>query len=294
MLHTYTYNDIMFQAGGHQLIKRSPNDYNILFKPTKYKEVLFYENINNLDDDDTSTVSYSLDQYDDYELYLQDTLKIASRISLFNLKKFIPTYYGYGLIKDISHMYTLEEIKNMEQNDYIYYVKLGCILSKDEENNENILILDIKLGSIHYESTTSYDDIQERSKRNENSIMNECQFRIDGFIHGKTLKSKEQCRNMTLEEVINIFKNIKNISLLLKWLNKLENTLKYLSLSIYGPSILIIQTNDRIHIRLIDFAVHELSGEKNIDLLNAICSVRKYILYAENRYLTIPIHTTQP
>ncbi|ARF09732.1 hypothetical protein Indivirus_2_111 [Indivirus ILV1] len=220
------------QAGGHQLIK--PLDKKII-KPTKYDELEFYR---------------------DYLPKYQE------------LHNCIPKFYGGGNIDEVKNMFNDDEYNLIINKKYEYYVILENLI----DNNKIDSIIDIKLGSIHWKKNTSINEITEHKLRNVNSLTEQYGFRLDGIINNTVKYMKENCRNMKIQQIIDIIYHLNYIHIqkIKIWINKIINILKKINLNLYGPSLLIIISNSDIKINLIDFAVFEESDDHNHDLIESL------------------------
>ena len=230
----------IIQAGGHQLLKVRDTP---VIKPTKLSEVEFYR---------------------DY---------IPKYPELLDL---VPKFYGYGLTKDIKDMYSEAEYNLILEKGYTHYIELENLIGQ----NKFVDIVDIKLGVIHCKSTASLIEIREHLFRNRFSIMSKYKFRLDGAIMNYTKYQKEECRNMNIDQVESILKQIdeKHVKKIILWIDHLISVLAGIDINIYGPSLLIIldREKDEINIKLIDFTVYEecKNGVIYDDLLLSLKYVR--------------------
>jgi hypothetical protein len=154
-------------------------------------------------------------------------------------------------------------------------------------------IIDIKLGKIHWKSTDSNETIREHQLRNANSVINKHFFRLDGFILNDEIKyDKDTCRNLSFNAIEDLFKKCnfsnKEIEYIIGWISSLKDVLEILPVNIYGPSILIIKSQSKLNIKLIDFSTYEFVNEDSTeeedtlvemhqDILKSLSSISKII-----------------
>ena len=232
---------MMYQAGGHQLIK---TDGDCIIKATKLSEVEFY-------------------------------LEHMNKDSL--LYDFAPKLYGYGLIDTIKEIFSDTEYNTIIEKEYTHYIKLENII-KSVDNAH--IIIDIKLGSIHWVSTTGLNKVDECKKRNAKSTTLVHKFRLDGYISNNIIYHKEMCRNMDISAIKTLINSIgdKNIKKLYDWINQLITALNKTYVNMYGPSILIVVNTitDDMSIKLIDFTVHEkmnIDSARFDDIIDSLYSI---------------------
>jgi len=189
------------------------------------------------------------------------------------LHKFLPKFYSYGLTSDIKDMYTQDEYNMIQTKQYTHYIELENLVLKN-----NVDIIDLKLGSIHWLSTATQKDIDATKTRNKLSIIDNYKFRLDGAIVDNVKYEKELCRNMTIREVTNVLKQIKNLHKLKEWIDELLLVLPSIDLNIYGPSILLVVNDDYVNIKLIDFTSYEELSDKMDDLVEALKIISLFIV----------------
>jgi len=222
------------QAGGHNLIKHRDG---VIYKPTKKMEYIFY----------------------------------AELLSVYTeLSEFTPKFYGGGTIDaiiGIPLLFTDDEIRLIREKKYTHYIKLENLLASDTTTASKTasgIVLDIKLGTIHWKTTTNSKKIKAMKLRNTNSVIDQMRFRLDGYIAKLTGKHmfKEECRALSKTQVLDVFRDsltVENIEYINGWLDRLSNVLltHVTLLNIYGPSVLIIITDSRVECKLIDFTSYE-------------------------------------
>ncbi|MCJ7637987.1 MAG: inositol polyphosphate kinase family protein, partial [Nitrososphaeraceae archaeon] len=155
----------LLQAGGHQLIKIKDNK---IIKPTRLGEVEFYKEY--------------LPKYPE-------------------LCEFVPKYYGFDLIGDIRDLFTDKEYQIITEKKYDYYIELENLLDMSRDIK---LILDVKLGSIHWRKNELEKTIENCKLRNKNSTTTKYGFRLDGVIYDNQRYTKEEYRNMTIMQIVNM------------------------------------------------------------------------------------------
>lgn len=195
------------------------------------------------------------------------------------LQEFLPKFYGYGKSQDIKNIYTNTEYKLILEKKYTHYIELENLVK-----NGFVDIIDIKLGSLHLPSWATLKEIRANLIRNRCSIMHPYKFRLDGCIMNHLHYHKEECRNMDIEQIEDILRQLseKNLKKINEWINRLARVLLNIDLNIYGPSLLIIvdRETDDITIKLIDFTVFEkcnVLGNKYDDLDIALKYVQMVI-----------------
>ena len=245
------------QAGGHQLIKTdTDNTYNAntVYKPTKKKELKFYKK--------------HLNTYPE-------------------LKPFLPTYYKGGRIEQLKHMVSTEEFDTIINKRYSRYVQVENVSFSKLK-----FIIDIKLGSIHWKSSASKNNVKECLCRNIDSIMSKYLFRLDGFVENVPINnnnndscgdcgdsdnndnieykeirySKEECRLMSIDDIKQILGRLtlEDITYVCEFIDKLRIVLDKAPFNLYGPSILIVKSFDgQLNIKLIDFTTYERLDKSN-------------------------------
>lgn len=197
------------------------------------------------------------------------------------LQEFLPKFYGFGLTKDIKEIYTNDEYNLILEKGYTHYIELENLAM-----GRFIDIIDIKLGSIHLKSDARLEEVRDNVIRNRFSIIHAYKFRLDGAIINHTKYHKEECRNMNINQVEDIFKQIneKHLKTINTYINKLSAVLSSINLNIYGPSLLIIIDHelDDVIIKLIDFTVFEKCYKNHIiydDLILSLKYVQNVLLF---------------
>ncbi|AYV77127.1 MAG: hypothetical protein Barrevirus13_16 [Barrevirus sp.] len=226
--------------GGHQIIKIKDSR---IIKPTRKSEVVFYKEL--------------LPKYH-------------------NLQTFVPKYYGYGLTNDIKELFSEEEYDLILKKKYDHYIELDNLLI----NMTDYAILDIKLGKIHWPKNTPQKEIENHKIRNIKSTTLTHGFRLDGALVNNKIWSKEECRNMTINMIIDIFKvtlTSKSINVITDWISYLITVLGNIDMNLYGPSILIIISGNMVKIKLIDFTVFEETNDSLNDLIDSLTILSEII-----------------
>lgn len=194
------------------------------------------------------------------------------------LRSFIPTIYMACPLTYVISMFSQNKLAKITEKGYTDILFMENITKLEDE-----FILDIKLGKIHWVSSSSQNIIDNHVKRNKNSLTTTHRFRLDGaFIKNVLSLSKEDCRDFNIEQVNRVLSCLSDFTkkLLIDWIDKLINILEKLPISIYGPSILISGTNKDPRFTLIDFAVHDTDKDttKGSDLIEGLVSFRNFLI----------------
>lgn len=287
---------MFIQAGGHQLIK-VVDDNKCVVKPTKNKELKFYQ----------KTLLNSCPE----------------------LKPYVPKFYSGGRIENMKHLFSEAEYDIIKKKRYKRFIKVENLLNRiplrtenipcdnlpkiyEEPNNITIMndssfiIIDIKLGKIHWKSCASQENIIECQRRNLGSTMDNYAIRLDGFAakqNGQINRlTKEECRLFTIEKIKEVLSVLTDEDKLVvsDWLKDLSRVLEKSKVNIYGPSILILkETNgmmgdigcssnsSNINVKLIDFTTYEKCDQfkfsKKVKVLGALTKkeakrMRKFLI----------------
>ncbi len=234
----------LLQAGGHQLIKSNGTS---IIKPTRQTEVEFYKNY--------------LPKYPE-------------------LHNFLPKFYNSGLIEEKKALFTDDEYKIIIEKKYNYYIELENLLDGFENNT---YIFDIKLGSIHWKKDTPEKEIESCKLRNKNSTTGKYGFRLDGVIIDNNKYTKDHCRNMSIDKIIDVLSLMENaqIEKIKVWIKNLSNIIGKINLNLYGPSLLIIISNNNMKIKLIDFTVFDELSIDNEDLIESLQNLNDTLTYVQ-------------
>jgi len=190
------------------------------------------------------------------------------------LSRFVPKFFGSGLTSDIKNMFTTSEFATIEEKKYTHYIKL------EDLSKTKCSILDVKLGSIHWKSDALLSVIENHRIRNRESVTNTHQFRLDGAIIDNKHYHKDDCRNMTIKQITEMFGKIDESALIEieNWIANLLDILKNISLNMYGPSLLIIFDGECVSIKLIDFTTYEeCLGRRKDDIIESLESVKRHL-----------------
>lgn len=189
------------------------------------------------------------------------------------LRDFIPKFYGGGFIGQVRHEFSDAEFQVCINKGYTHYILLENLIT----NLQQVDIVDIKLGSVHWIKTEDPVIIESHHMRNANSLTTSHKWRIDGvYTHAKY--TKEECRNFSTDQadsILLVFNKIE-IDIIIRFINMLIDALYHTDLYIYGPSLLIVKNEKYVTIKLIDFAVYEVDGDD--DLVPALESFRQFLI----------------
>ena len=190
-----------------------------------------------------------------------------------SLSKFVPKFHKTGLTSEIKHLFTTVEYKTIIEKKYTHYIALENLTPT------SMNVIDLKLGCIHWRSDASTESIENHKNRNRLSITNRHKFRLDGAIIDNITYHKEDCRNMTIDDVKSIISTIPkpHINTINDWINKLSKILSDTDLNIYGPSMLIMYDHANVTIKLIDFTTYETSHKRRDDILESLKSIRNLL-----------------